>query len=219
MGWDEPEDSSETITATDETGCVQVTLDPSSGRLIDVRLSALWREKVGVAGFTSALVEAVTQARLRYLEALTNKPQQRDRLTVPALPPDAWRRLSLEDQLKALSRIADLLNAVRTEASEVLRRRQTTTADYTGSDTRHTVRVTLNTAGALAGLTIDDDWLAAASTARVVSAVKEAFDAAYACLQSARDSTPLTPTPATDRALALTSNPHAFLRWLRQEDS
>jgi DNA-binding protein YbaB len=219
MQWDEPEESSETVTATDDTGCVQVTMDPSSGRVVDFRLSALWRDKVGVAGFTDALASAVTRARLKYLEALRNKTQQRDRPTVPALPPEAWRRLSLEDQLRALGRIAGLLKAVSAEASEVLRRRQTnTTVDYTGSDTRHVVRITLNTAEALVGVTIDEDWLAAASTARVVSVVKEAFGAAYACLQSARDSTPLTPTPATDRALALTSDPHAFLRWLRQED-
>lgn len=219
MQWDEPEESSETITATDDIGCVQVTMDPSSGRVVDFRLSALWRDKVGVAGFTDALASAVTRARLKYLEALTKKSRDRSAPTAPIIPADAWNRLSLEQQLDALGRLTRLLEAVTTEVIDVFRRRQTSTpVHYTGSDSRRKVSITLNGSGALAELAIDENWLEAASTPRVVSAITEAFESAYTSLDSCDELDNSMPTPTSDRVLALTTQPNALWRWLQLED-
>ncbi|WP_147304594.1 hypothetical protein [Thermasporomyces composti] len=194
-------------------------MDPSSGRVVDFRLSALWRDKVGVAGFTDALASAVTKARLSYLEAVTTKPGDRDQSTPSVLSAEDWERLPLGQQLAALGRLTDLLDAVTTEAAHVLQCGQPNpTVDYAGSDPRHVVRITLNVSGALVRLTIAEDWLAGASTARVVQAVKDAFESAYASLDSAHEPALATATPAADRVLALASNPQVLRGWLRQEE-
>jgi hypothetical protein len=44
-------------------------MDQGSGRVIDIRLSALWRDKLGTTGIGDALILAITAARARYLES------------------------------------------------------------------------------------------------------------------------------------------------------
>jgi hypothetical protein len=220
------EEPSGELTATDPTGCVQVRVDPLSGRLTNVALTTRWRDKVGVAGMAEAVMYAVIKARLSYLDSRTNVPEDHPSpATGPLLEPDALAGLTPERQREAWHRVADLLESVNSEAATAIGRLQSTTADgtdshpgHTGSDDRQNISVTLNPSGAMSGLTLNEKWLGSASTERVVEALREAFQAAYDSLDGAPGSGQPTAMPATDRTIALTSDPARLARWLRQEE-
>jgi DNA-binding protein YbaB len=117
--------------------------------------------------------------------------------------------------------MADLLNAVSAETAATRERIQAANEDkptYAGSADHHKVSVVLNATAVLSGITIDDKWLGSASTERVVSGLREAFDSAYGAFDQATSSDPATATPIADRATALVSDTTRLVRWLRQED-
>jgi hypothetical protein len=200
-------------------------MDRGFGRVIDIRLSALWRDKLGATGLGDALIFAISAARVRYLESWFEGARGEDgaQSTSPAetFPPEALRGLTPHEQREAWHRIADLLNAVTAEAAATRERIQRANVDkptYAGSDDSRKVSVVLNAAAVLSGLTIDDKWLASASTERVVNGLRDAFDSAYRAFDQAAGSDPATATPVADRAPVLASDTKHLVRWLRQED-
>ncbi|MEQ7008139.1 hypothetical protein ABN028_18370 [Actinopolymorpha sp. B17G11] len=173
-----------------------------------------------------AVMYAVIQARLSYLDSRTNVPEDHPpAATAPLLEPDALAGLTPEAQREAWHRVADLLESVNSEAAATISRLQSTTADgpdshpgHTGSDDRRNVSVTLNASGAISGLTLSEKWLGSASTERVVEALLEAFQAAYESLDAVPGYDQPSQTPAADRIMALTNDPARLARWLRQEE-
>lgn len=221
------DDASSHLTTEDLTGCVQVRTDKSMGRVEGVRLSARWRDKVGAGGLAGALLHAVVRGRVNYLEASSVDDAHTDapRSIASGLRPGALAGLSFERRLEAWNRVTDLLAQVNGETAKALSRVQTRVAgsdgaeansDYSGSDERRNVSVTLNSHGALAGVTIEERWLASASTERIVESVREAFASAYESLDAATADEPMM-TAVADRVRALMSDPVRFERWLRQE--
>src|SRR4051812_8401069 len=101
------EDTPGELTNEDPTGCVKVTTDPSTGRVTDIDVSTSWRDEVGVAGLSGALLHAIGEGRITFLERWSeSREQPSSSVPRPRVRPGVFEEFTPEEQLAAWGRIA-----------------------------------------------------------------------------------------------------------------
>ena len=204
------------FTGSDRSGMVSVTIQ-RDGMPVDVRLQPEWRNKLSSAALSAAIVEAFTNAITARLSAWGEamaRPSPAGE--AEAGEPDWSSQVQLGDPTSrqsgaAIRDLLDLLNEVDSRMSDYAASVEASaTRSITGENSSRTVRVTM-TAGALAAVAIDAEWLRAARHDRIADAVAEALAAAHRAAQDGRERI-LDELPAFRRLQHLTESPQTLLR-------
>lgn len=172
------------VTAEDSSGCVHATAD-ATGRVSSIEISTSWRARLGADRICQALTEAGLRAALAAVRA--SKPSDGSGQRPESEAGPEFEGLSAQAADEVLFRVADDLRSARIRIMEQReRRRELVTTAFHGSDERRRVTVTLDFSGAVRSVSADEEWLAEASTERLTSAIREAFESAYQAIDVAR---------------------------------
>jgi DNA-binding protein YbaB len=170
------------VTADDSSGCVRVTADPA-GRVIEIEISTSWRAKLGAENVERALVEASLRAGLESARSSSNAPLPRPEHAASSV----FEGLSAKAAEELLFQAAEDLRSTRVRVmGQRDRRRALAATTFQGSDERHRVTVTLDFTGAVVSVASSEEWMREASTERLTSAVRDAFESAYDALDVAK---------------------------------
>jgi len=205
--------SSELFVAGDSTGSVSVTLN-GSYRVVDLRVSARWRDKLAPDKLANAVLEAATKAA----EQMEREPSESVytslwRRNVGTLI-DAFAGLPPESVAGASRRMSELLDAAMADTFERLDRvLETRTARHVGTDDREHVKVTVVAPGTLTALDVDEEWIASVSRERLVTTIREAVDRAYEKLDAALAAVPEPRSTALEQLERLYDR-NELRRWL-----
>lgn len=158
---------------SDSTGSVHVWVDDDR-RLLHVRVSNRWRERLRETPLDHALMTVLRRAQSRVLPA-PDVPQAAEDV-VAMTRTEASLDYLLERSLDIRNRRAKLA----AKPADQVRRRRVVGQRVVGQSSSRQVAVTLNVYGNTSAVSCEPDWLKSVKTADLGAAILEAHEQAYA---------------------------------------
>lgn len=158
---------------SDPSGAVHVWVD-SDRRLLHVRLSNRWRERLKDTPLQEAVLQVIVRAQSRMTAGL-DVPQATE--DVAAM---ARNDASLAYLLERSMALRDQRRRVAAKPTEEVRRRRVVGQRPVGHNAGRQVSVALDVYANTAALTLDEEWLGSVKTADLGAAIVEAHRSAHA---------------------------------------